>query len=372
MPATLFVHFWQHGTRRPDHAQQVHLELHLDILDGIEGLEPPDMVAELRAAREARFRQIIQIAKNGRLVEPFGDEDFCEIGVGDGRSGGPQLAENGDASGRRTDAGALQERPNDAHLFRLLAPDPFAHETIHSFVDASAYSGAFLPGYEAVGEDTPARGLKPLWSVPAGQPVGLTTIDHVVANVELGKMNEWARFYARVLGFDQLVHFRDDQISSEYTALMSKVMWDGKGRVKLPINEPAPGKKKSPIAEYLEFYRVPGVQHIAMLTDDIVASVDSLRLRGVRFIRVPETYYQSIREKVGEISEDWSDIERLNVLADRDDEGYLLQIFTKNVQDRPTVFYEIIERRGSKGFGLGNFKELFLAIEREQAERGNL
>jgi 4-hydroxyphenylpyruvate dioxygenase len=234
-------------------------------------------------------------------------------------------------------------------------------DTIHSFVERENYSGPFLPGYrleEPIPDDLP--------------PVGIKLVDHVVCNVELGKMNEWAKFYAHTLGFNQLVHFRDDQISSDYTALMSKVMWDGVGRVKLPINEPAPSKKKSQIDEYLEFYRGPGVQHIAMLTDDIVASVDSLRRRGVKFIRVPKTYYEAAREKVGTIDEEWTDIERLNILADRDEEGYLLQIFTKNVQDRPTVFYEIIERRGSRGFGLGNFKELFLAIEREQEERGNL
>jgi 4-hydroxyphenylpyruvate dioxygenase len=234
-------------------------------------------------------------------------------------------------------------------------------DTVHSFIERENYSGPFLPGYRA---EEPMPDEAP--------PVGIKAVDHVVCNVELGKMNEWAKYYAEIMGFSQLVHFRDDQISSEYTALMSKVMWDGNGRVKLPINEPAPGKKKSQIDEYLEFYRGPGVQHIAMATDDIVGAVDSLRRRGVRFIRVPATYYQHIRDKVGTIEEDWSDIERLNILADRDEEGYLLQIFTKNVQDRPTVFFEIIERRGSRGFGLGNFKELFMAIEREQAERGNL
>jgi 4-hydroxyphenylpyruvate dioxygenase len=234
-------------------------------------------------------------------------------------------------------------------------------DTIHSFVERENYSGLFLPGYR-VEEPLPDD----------GPPVGIQVIDHIVCNVELGKMNEWASFYARVLGFDQLVHFRDDQISSEYTALMSKVMWDGQGRVKLPINEPAPGKKKSQIDEYLEFYRSPGVQHIAMLTHDIVSTVDALRRRGVRFIRVPSTYYEAMREKIGTIDESLEDVERLNILADRDEEGYLLQIFTKNVQDRPTVFYEIIDRHGSRGFGLGNFKELFLAIEREQEERGNL
>jgi 4-hydroxyphenylpyruvate dioxygenase len=234
-------------------------------------------------------------------------------------------------------------------------------ETLHSFIERENYSGPFLPGYRSEGP------------IPDDGPeVGIQLIDHVVCNVELGKMNEWAQFYRKVLGFDQLVHFRDDQISSEYTALMSKVMWDGVGRVKLPINEPAPGKKKSQIDEYLEFYRGPGVQHIAMLSKDIIKTVDALRKRGVRFIRVPETYYVALRERIGTINESMQDVERLNILADRDEEGYLLQIFTKNVQDRPTVFYEIIDRHGSRGFGLGNFKELFLAIEREQEERGNL
>ncbi len=234
-------------------------------------------------------------------------------------------------------------------------------DTIHSFIERDNYSGLFLPGYR----------VEP--ALPdQGPEVGIELIDHIVCNVELGKMNEWATFYAEVLGFDQLVHFRDDQISSEYTALMSKVMWDGVGRVKLPINEPAPSKKKSQIDEYLEFYRGPGVQHIALLSKDIIKSVDALGRRGVKFIRVPQTYYESLRQRIGKIDENMEDVERLNILADRDEEGYLLQIFTKNVQDRPTMFYEIIDRHGSKGFGLGNFKELFLAIEREQAERGNL
>ncbi len=234
-------------------------------------------------------------------------------------------------------------------------------DTVHSFIERENYSGPFLPGY---------RTEEPL--PDDGPPVGIQLIDHVVCNVELGKMNELVEFYANILGFDQLVHFRDDQISSEYSALMSKVMWDGNGRVKFPINEPAEGKRKSQIDEYLEFYRGPGVQHIAMATNDIIQTVDALRQRGVRFIRVPDTYYPSIRKQVGQIEESWDDVERLNILADRDEEGYLLQIFTKNVQDRPTVFYELIERRGSRGFGVNNFKELFLAIEREQEERGNL
>ena len=234
-------------------------------------------------------------------------------------------------------------------------------DTIHSFVERENYSGVFLPGYR---DEEPYP--------DPGPPVGITAIDHIVANTELGRMNELVEFYANILGFSQLVHFRDDQISTDYTALMSKVMWDGVGRVKFPINEPAAGRKKSQIEEYLDFYRSPGVQHIAMATDDIVRTVSALRDRGVRFIRVPKTYYEELWGRVGEIEESQKDVERLGILVDRDDEGYLLQLFTKIVQDRPTVFYEVIERHGSKGFGLGNFKELFVAIEREQAERGNL
>jgi 4-hydroxyphenylpyruvate dioxygenase len=234
-------------------------------------------------------------------------------------------------------------------------------DTLHSFIERENYSGPFLPGFREE-EAFPDEGPE----------VGIQAVDHVVCNVALGDMNRMVEFYANVLGFSQLVHFRDDQISTEYTALMSKVMWDGQGRVKFPINEPAEGKKKSQIEEYLEYYRGLGVQHIAMATDDIIGAVDALRQRGVRFIRVPATYYEALRGRIGEIDQPIEDIERLGILADRDEEGYLLQIFTKIQQDRPTVFYELIERHGSKGFGLGNFKELFVAIEREQAERGNL
>jgi 4-hydroxyphenylpyruvate dioxygenase len=234
-------------------------------------------------------------------------------------------------------------------------------DTLHSFIERENYSGPFLPGYRAE-EPIPDDGPE----------VGIQAIDHVVCNVALGDMNKMVEYYANILGFSQLVHFRDDQISTDYTALMSKVMWDGKGRVKFPINEPAEGKKKSQIEEYLEFYRGPGVQHIAMVTDDIISTVDALRSRGVKFIRVPATYYEALRGRIGEIEQPIEDIERLGILADRDEEGYLLQIFTKIQQDRPTVFYELIERHGSQGFGLGNFKELFVAIEREQEERGNL
>jgi 4-hydroxyphenylpyruvate dioxygenase len=246
-------------------------------------------------------------------------------------------------------------------------------DTIHSFVDASNYSGAFLPGYRAI-EAGAEEGLKPLWTVPPAKNCGLRHIDHVVANVELGRMTTWGRFYEEVMGFTQLVHYSDEQISTEYSALMSKVVWDGEGRIKLPINEPAGGRKKSQIEEYLDYYRAPGVQHLALATDDIIATVSRLLTNGVRFMRVPDTYYADVRRRL-----DWAridaDVDRLaehNVLVDQDDEGYLLQIFTEPVQDRPTLFYEVIERHGSRGFGVGNFKALFEAIEREQAARGNL
>jgi 4-hydroxyphenylpyruvate dioxygenase len=233
-------------------------------------------------------------------------------------------------------------------------------ETIHSLIQRDDYSGPFLPGY---------RPADP--SEEAG--VGLVAVDHVVGNVELGKMNTWAGYYADILGFRNLVHFADDQISTEYTALMSKVMWDGIGRVKLPINEPAHGKKRSQIDEYLDFYRGPGVQHMALQTDDILATVAELRRRDVPFLRVPDNYYEEVRERFADLAEvDVEALRDLRILADRDEEGYLLQIFTKPVVDRPTIFFEIIERRGSRGFGLGNFKALFEAIEREQALRGTL
>jgi 4-hydroxyphenylpyruvate dioxygenase len=197
-------------------------------------------------------------------------------------------------------------------------------------------------------------------------------VDHCVGNVELGKMNEWVGFYEKVLGFVNILTFDDKQISTEYSALMSKVMSNGNGRIKFPINEPAQGKKKSQIDEYLEFYDGPGVQHIAIATDDIITTVTDMRARGVEFLRVPATYYDSVLDRVGKIDEDIAPLKELGILVDRDDEGYLLQIFSKPVQDRPTVFYEIIQRKGAKSFGAGNFKALFEALEREQDIRGNL
>ena len=233
-------------------------------------------------------------------------------------------------------------------------------DTVHTFVNRSQYHGAFAPGF--VRRDD-----------PTGEPgVGLQRIDHIVGNVELGAMNRWVDFYARVLGFSQLVHFDDAAISTEYSALMSKVMQDGSGKIKFPINEPAEGTKKSQIEEYLDFYRGPGVQHIALVTDDIVSTVDAMQRRGIPFLRIPGTYYQELPDRIGQIDEDLGALERLGILADRDEDGYLLQIFTKGVQDRPTVFYEVIERHGAQGFGVGNFKALFVALEAEQARRGNL
>ena len=235
-------------------------------------------------------------------------------------------------------------------------------DNIHTFVNRSEYAGPHLPGYVSrVANGEPPTGI------------GLHTLDHVVGNVELGRMNEWVEFYERVLGFTELIHFSDEAIHTEYSALMSKVMMDGEGKIKFPINEPAEGKRKSQIEEYLEFYEGPGVQHVALQTDDIVGTVDRLRDRGVRFlVATPDAYYEDALARVGEIEKDWADLQRLGILADRDEEGYLLQIFTATAQDRPTLFFEVIERHGSRGFGEGNFKALFEAIEREQALRGNL
>lgn len=233
-----------------------------------------------------------------------------------------------------------------------------AGDLIHSFVNRDDYAGTFAPGYHK--RDVP------------GIPTGVKAVDHQVINVELGKMNYWVDYYAKIMGFSQLISFDDKDISTEYSALMSKVMQDGTGRVKFPINEPAPGKKKSQVEEYLDFYLGPGVQHIALITGDIMSTVTNLKNNGMDFLRVPHNYYEEVPTRVGQIKEDIEQLEELGILIDRDDEGYLLQIFSKPVQDRPTLFFEIIERHGSRGFGKGNFRALFEAIEREQALRGNL
>jgi len=233
-------------------------------------------------------------------------------------------------------------------------------ETVHVFVERKNYKGVFMPGY-----------IK--WE-PEYQPsdVGLKYVDHMVGNVDWGQMNTWTEFYANVMGFKQLISFDDNDISTEYTALMSKVMSNGNGFIKFPINEPAKGKKKSQIEEYINYYCGSGVQHVAMATDNIMKTVGELRKRGVEFLTVPDSYYETVSERVGIIEEDLKVLQNLGVLIDRDEEGYLLQLFTKPVEDRPTVFYEIIQRKGAKSFGKGNFKALFESIEREQARRGTL
>jgi 4-hydroxyphenylpyruvate dioxygenase len=235
-------------------------------------------------------------------------------------------------------------------------------ETIHVFVERKLYGGVFMPGYREIATLVPQR----------ARPVDLAAIDHIVGNVELGKMNEWVSFYERVMGFSQLIHFDDRAISTEYSALMSKVMQNGSGRIKFPINEPAPGRRKSQIEEFLDFYYGPGVQHVALLTDEIISAVRALKDRGVEFLSAPQTYYDHVLDRVGKIKEDINEIAELGILVDRDDEGYLLQIFSKPIGSRPTVFFEVIQRKGARGFGEGNFKALFEALEREQELRGNL
>ena len=234
-------------------------------------------------------------------------------------------------------------------------------DVVHTFVNRSEYEGAYLPGY--VGQPS---------SNGADGGVGLLSLDHVVGNVELGRMQHWVEFYERVFGMTEMIHFSDEDISTEYSALMSKVMTDGQGKIKFPINEPAEGKRKSQIEEYLEFNHGPGSQHVAMASSNIVETVEALKSRGVVFLATPDAYYEEVPDRVGDIDESYDDLRRLRILADRDDDGYLLQIFTKTAQDRPTLFFEVIERHGARGFGDGNFKALFEAIEREQALRGNL
>jgi 4-hydroxyphenylpyruvate dioxygenase len=233
-------------------------------------------------------------------------------------------------------------------------------DTVHTFVERKNYNGAFMPGYTKMVSKTPVKS------------VGLKYIDHCVGNVGWGEMNTWVKFYEDVLGFKVIISFDDQDISTEYSALMSKVVANGNEFVKFPINEPAEGKKKSQIEEYLDFYHGPGVQHIAVATDNILETVADLRSRGIEFLQVPDTYYDDLLARVGHIEEDFDEVRRLNILIDRDDQGYLLQLFTKPVEDRPTLFYEIIQRRGARAFGKGNFKALFEAIEREQERRGTL
>ncbi|MEK9829264.1 MAG: 4-hydroxyphenylpyruvate dioxygenase [Schleiferiaceae bacterium] len=248
----------------------------------------------------------------------------------------------------------------DAHGKVTLSGIKTYGDTVHVFVERTGYSGTFLPGFVPL-----ETGFHPA-------PTGLKFIDHMVGNVGWNEMNTWVDYYKRVMGFAQLVSFDDKDISTEYTALMSKVMTNGNGRIKYPINEPAEGRKKSQIEEYIDFYKGAGVQHLALATDDIIFTVSELRARGVQFLEVPKTYYEDVLDRVGKIEEDLTPLSELGILIDRDDEGYLLQLFTKPLMDRPTVFFEIIQRKGAKSFGKGNFKALFESIEREQERRGTL
>lgn len=288
------------------------------------------------------------IAKHGDGVK------VLALWVDDARSAWKATTERGAVS--------LQEPTvlTDEHGEVVVASIKTYGDTVHTFVERRNYNGTFMPGYKAIDD-----GYKT-------EPIGLLYVDHCVGNVELGHMNEWVKFYEDVMGFKLLITFDDSDISTEYSALMSKVVSNGTGYVKFPINEPASGKRKSQIEEYIEFYHGAGVQHIAVATNDIIHTVSELRRRGVQFLHVPETYYLDLLDRVGSIQEDINDLRKLNILVDRDDEGYLLQIFTKPVEDRPTVFYEIIQRRGARSFGKGNFKALFESIEREQELRGNL
>jgi 4-hydroxyphenylpyruvate dioxygenase len=231
-------------------------------------------------------------------------------------------------------------------------------DTIHSFLSYSHYDGVFLPGFTA--------------AAVAGEATGIAAVDHMVGNVELGAMNVWAEWYSKVMGFSRYITFDDKDISTEYSALMSIVMSDDSHVVKFPINEPAPGKKKSQIEEYLDWYHGPGVQHVALICKDVIHTVTKLRDNGVEFLRVPDSYYDELPARIGPIEESMATLKDLGILVDKDEEGYLLQIFTKPLQDRPTVFFEIIQRKGSRGFGKGNFRALFESIEREQEKRGNL
>jgi 4-hydroxyphenylpyruvate dioxygenase len=255
-------------------------------------------------------------------------------------------------------AWAPREEKDENGIYRTSAIQAYG-ETLHVFVDRSDYNGAFAPTYRPITDKQ-------------ADSTGIAAVDHIVGNVQLGKMNQWVNFYHQVMGFRLLRHFDDKDISTEYSALMSKVVQNGNGRVKFPINEPAEGKRKSQIEEYLDYYLTPGVQHVALITGDIIATVEKLRRNGVEFLRVPDTYYEMLPDRVGRIDEDYKAIQELGILADRDDEGYLLQIFSRPIQDRPTMFIEIIQRHGSQSFGKGNFKALFESIELEQARRGNL
>jgi 4-hydroxyphenylpyruvate dioxygenase len=354
---TDYIEFWVGNAKQAAHYYQAAFGFRVTAYRGPEtGVR--DRASYLLEQNKLRFIFTTAIRPEGEIAEHVrrhgdGVRDIA-FWVDDARA----------AFGKAIDRGAVAQRDpevlRDEHGEVVVSAIRTYGDTIHSIVERRNYHGPFMPGFKAV---TPRF---------RAEPTGLQYVDHCVGNVELGKMNEWVGFYERVLGFYNLLSFDDKDISTEYSALMSKVMSNGNGRIKFPINEPAQGKKKSQIDEYLEFYGGPGVQHIALATNDIVATVSALRDRGVEFLAVPGAYYDTLLERVGKIDEELAPLRELGILADRDDEGYLLQIFSKPVEDRPTLFYEIIQRKGAKSFGKGNFKALFEAIEREQALRGNL
>ena len=318
-----------------------------------------DRASYVLVQNKIRFVLTTPLAPEGPIADHIrlhgdGVRDIA-LAVDDAESAWRETTQRGARSVREPET--LRDENGEARIASIAAYG----DTVHSFIERRNYRGPFLPGFVAVeGTDEVAR------------PVGLKYIDHVVGNVGWGQMDRWVEFYHHVMGFKMFKHFDDKDISTEYSALMSKVMSNGNERVKFPINEPAAGKRKSQIEEYLEFYHGPGVQHIAMGTGDIVATVSAMRRQGVDFLRVPSTYYEDLEARTGKIDEPIDRLRELGILVDRDDEGYMLQIFTRPVADRPTLFYEVIQRKGSRSFGKGNFKALFEAIEREQARRGNL
>jgi len=354
---TDFIEFYVGNAKQAAHFYQAAFGFHVTAYRGPEtGVR--DRVSYLLTQGKIRLMLTAPLSPDGEIAEHVrrhgdGVHDIA-LWVDDARDAYAKAIERGANSAYEPRVA----RDDDGQV--VTAGITIYGDTIHSLVERRNYRGAFMPGFEK---------RAPRYQA---EPTGLLYVDHCVGNVELGKMNAWVGFYERVMGFKNLISFDDKDISTEYSSLMSKVMSNGNERIKFPINEPAEGKKKSQIDEYLEFYRGPGVQHLALATNDIIHTVTALRDRGVEFLTVPTTYYDELQGRVGRIDEPVDKLQELGILVDRDPDGYLLQIFSKPVEDRPTLFYEIIERKGARSFGKGNFKALFEAIEREQAARGNL
>jgi 4-hydroxyphenylpyruvate dioxygenase len=354
---TDYIEFWVGNARQASHYYRTAFGFQLVAYRGPE-TGTRDRASYLMEQGKIRLILTTPLGPDGQIAEHLrrhgdGVRDLA-LWVNDARDAWKLATERGAQSVREPEV--LSD--DDGEI--VLAAIQTYGDTIHTLVERSGYRGTFMPGF---------RPMKPLYQP---KPVGLEYVDHCVGNVELGAMNKWVKFYEDVMGFRNLISFDDKDISTEYSSLMSKVVTNGNERIKFPINEPAQGRKKSQIDEYLEFYRGPGVQHMALATDDIIHTVTELRNRGIDFLTVPTTYYEELQGRVGKIDEPVDVLADLGILVDRDPDGYLLQIFTKPVQDRPTVFYEIIQRKGARSFGKGNFKALFEAIEREQALRGNL